>query len=123
MQTRPDRNIQLGDCRDDCVGGAHRLGRLIKGGKEAVSSSIELSATEPTELSANRSVVGRHKSLPRLVTESDGQIGGPHDVREEDCRKQTLWRPAGSKQGHCPLEFRTARPRWQRLTSLALAVG
>jgi hypothetical protein len=67
------------------------LGRLIKGGKEAVSSGIELSATEPPELSTNRSVVSRHQSLPRLVTESDGQIGGPHDVREEDCREQPLW--------------------------------
>jgi hypothetical protein len=123
MQTRPDRNAELGDCCDDCVGGAHRLGRLIKGGKEAVSSGIELSAAEPAELSPNRSVVGRHQPLPRLVTESDCQIGRPHDVREEDGRKQPLWRPAGSKQGHCRLEFRSPRPRWQRLTSLALADG
>jgi hypothetical protein len=75
MQARPDRDAQLRDCGDDCVGGAHCLGRLIKGGKEAVSGGIELSASEPAELSANRSVMGRHQPLPRLVTESDGQIG------------------------------------------------
>src|SRR5207249_101975 len=75
MQTRPDRNTQLGNCRDDRVGGAHRLSSLIKGGKKAVSGGIELSSTEPPELSSNRRVVGRHQPLPRLVTEADGQVG------------------------------------------------
>lgn len=87
VQARPDGNTELGDCRDDCVGGTHCLGGLIKGGKEAVSGGIEFSATESAELSANRGVVGRYQPLPRLVTESDGQLGGPRDVREEDCRK------------------------------------
>src|SRR5207248_10931433 len=116
-------NTELGDCRDDCVGGAHRLGGLIEGGKEAVSSGIELSAMEPPEFAANRSVVGRHEPLPRLITESDGQIGGPHDVREEDCRKQPFWRPAGSEQAHCPWEFRTPRPRWQTIDFAARRIS
>ena len=97
MQARPDRNTQLGDCRDDRVGCPNRLGRLIKGGKEAVSGGIELSAMEPAELSANRSVMGRHQSLPGLVTEPDGKLGGPHDVGEEDCREQPLWLTGGIK--------------------------
>jgi hypothetical protein len=105
VQTSSDRNTKLGDCPDDRVGGAHRPSRLIKGGKEAVSGGIDLSATVPAELSANRSVVGRHQPLPRLVTESDGQIGGAHDVREEDRRKQPLWRSAGSEHGHSLLSF------------------
>lgn len=87
VQARPDGNTKLGDCRDDGIGGAHCLGRLIESGKEAVSGGIEFSATESAELSANRGVVGGYQLLPRLVTEPDGQLGGPHDVREEDCRK------------------------------------
>jgi hypothetical protein len=114
MQTRADPNTQLGDCRDDRVGSTYRLGRLIKGGKEAVSRSIQLSATEPAKLPANRRVVSRHQPLPGLVTEFDGQVGGPGDVREEYCRKQPPRRPAGSKDGHCLMEFRPPRPLWQR---------
>jgi len=86
VQARPNRDAQPGDCRDDRIGGAHRLGWLIEGGEEAVSGGIELSAAEPAELSANRSVVGRYKPLPRPVPESDGEVGRPDDIREKNCR-------------------------------------
>jgi len=86
MQARPDRDAQFGDCRDDRFGGANRLGRLVKGGEEPVSGGIDLSTTEPVELSANRSVVSRHELLPRPVPEPDGQVARPHDIREEDRR-------------------------------------
>jgi hypothetical protein len=82
MQACPDRNTQLGDCRDDCIGGAHRLSRLIKGGKEAVSSGIELSTAEPAELSAHRRMVRCQQISPSLVPEARGQLGRPDDVRE-----------------------------------------
>jgi hypothetical protein len=72
MHARPDRDAQLGDSRDDRLGGANRMGRLVKGGEEPVSGGIDLSTMEPVELSANRSVVSRHKPLPRPVPESDG---------------------------------------------------
>jgi hypothetical protein len=83
----PDRNAQLGDCRDDRVGAANRLGRLVEGGEESVSRGIDLSTTEAVEFSANRSVVARHKPLPFPVPEPGGQVGRPYDVREEDCRQ------------------------------------
>jgi len=86
MQARPDRDTQLRDCRDYRLGGANRQGRLLKGGKEPVPGRIDLPTTEPAELTANRSVVGRHKPLPPSVPESDGQVRRPHDIREEDCR-------------------------------------
>ena len=86
VQARPDRDAQLGDRRDDRLGGANGLGRLVKGGEEPISGGVDLSTTEPVELSTNRSVVGRHKPLPRPVPQSDGQVGRPHDIREQDRR-------------------------------------
>jgi hypothetical protein len=86
VQAHPDRDAQLPDCRDDRLGCTNRLGRLVEGGEEPVSSGIDLSTMEPMELSANRSVVRRHKSLPRPIPEADGQVRRPDDIREEDCR-------------------------------------
>jgi hypothetical protein len=86
MQARPDRDPYFGDCRDDRVGGTNRLGRLLKAGEESVAGGIDLSTTEAVQFSANRSVVGCYKLLPRPVPESGGQLGRPHDIREEDCR-------------------------------------
>ncbi|HEY8639094.1 MAG TPA: hypothetical protein VIL53_01165, partial [Solirubrobacterales bacterium] len=52
MQAGPDGDAQLGDCRDNPISGANRLGRLAKGGEKPVSGGIDLSTTEPAELSA-----------------------------------------------------------------------
>ena len=121
VQACPDRDAQLGDCRDDRVGGANRLGRLVKGREEPVSGRIDLSTAEPVELSADSSVVSRHKLLPWPVPESHGQVGRPHDVREKNCRYEPLWRPTGLRslsdaRAHCLLKFRSAWQQWQRLT-------
>ncbi len=101
MQAGPDRDAQPGDCRDNPISGANRLGRLTKGGEEPISGGIDLSPTEPAELSANRGVVRRHEPPPGLVPEAGGQLGRPHDVREQDCRQGPLWRPMGSKYVAC----------------------
>jgi hypothetical protein len=97
MQAGPDRDAQLGDCRDNPISGANRLGRLTKRGEEPISGGIDLSTTEPAELSANRGVVRRNELPPGAVTEAGGQVGRPHHVREQDCRQEPLWRPTGSK--------------------------
>jgi hypothetical protein len=97
MQAGPDRDAQLGDCRDNPISGANRLGRLTKRSEEPVSGGIDLSTTEPAELSANRSVVRRHELPPGPVPEAGGQVGRSYDVREQDCRQESLWRPTGSK--------------------------
>jgi hypothetical protein len=86
MQAGPDRDAQLGDCRDNPISGANRLGRLTKRSEEPVSGGIDLSTTEPAELSADRGVVRRHELPPGPVPEAGGQVGRPHDVREQDCR-------------------------------------
>jgi hypothetical protein len=82
MQARSDRDAKLGHCRDDCSGGVNRLGRLVERCEEAVSGGIDLSTAEPLELSANRSVVRCDEPLPCPVAKPDGQVSGPHYVRE-----------------------------------------
>jgi hypothetical protein len=91
MQSGSDREAQLGDGRDHGLGGANRLGRLVKRGEEPVSRGVELSTAVPVQLPANRSVVSRHKPLPCPVPESDGLVGRPHDVGEENRRQEPLW--------------------------------
>jgi hypothetical protein len=97
MQAGPDGDPQLGDCRDNPIGGANRLRRLTKRSEEPVSGGIDLSTTEPAELSANRGVVGRNELPPGPVPEAGGQIRRPHDVREQNCRQEPLWRSSESK--------------------------
>ena len=86
MQARPDRDAELPNCLDDRIGGANSLGRPLKRGEEPVPGGIDLATTEPVELPANRSVVGRHKLLPGTVSESDGHLGRPDDIGEQDRR-------------------------------------
>jgi hypothetical protein len=82
MQARSDRDTKFGHCRDDCSGGVNRLGRLVKRCEEAVSCGIDLSTTEPPELSPNSSMVRRDEPLPRPVAKPDGQVSGPDYIRE-----------------------------------------
>jgi hypothetical protein len=97
MQAGPDRDAQLGDCRDDPISGANRLGRLTKRSEEPISGGVDLSTTEPAELSANRSVVGRNELPPGAVPKAGGPVGRPHDVREQNCRQEPFWRSTESE--------------------------
>src|SRR5690242_9590617 len=47
MQSGSDREAQLGDRRNHGLGGANRLGRLVKRGEEPVSRGVELSTAVP----------------------------------------------------------------------------
>jgi hypothetical protein len=97
MQAGPHRDAQLGDCRDDPISGANRLGRLTKRSEEPISGGVDLSATEPAEFSANRSVVGRNELPPGAVPKAGGPVGRPHDVREQNCCQEPLWRSTESE--------------------------
>jgi hypothetical protein len=88
MQSGSDREAQLGDRRDDGPGGANRLGRLVKRGEEPISRGVELLTTVSVQFPANRSVVSRHKPLPRPVAESDGLVSRRHDIGEENRRQE-----------------------------------
>ena len=90
MQAGPKRDAQLGDCRDNPISGANRLGRLIECREEPVASGIDLSTTEPAQLLAHRGVVCRQEIPPSPVAEAGGQLGRPHDVREQHRCQESL---------------------------------
>lgn len=77
------------------------MGGPIECREESVARGIDLPAAESAELAANRDVVRRQESLPGAVSETDGQLGGTHDVREEHRRQRPVSRLTGSNHVDC----------------------
>ncbi len=84
VDSRPDAYAEFANGCDDVACARHRLGWTLKGGKEAVASSVDLATTEPVKFFAYQCVVMRKKYLPRTIAQIDDTLGGPNDVGEQD---------------------------------------
>jgi hypothetical protein len=95
MQSDTDGDTELTDRGGDRLSSMKRLRRLFERREESISSRINLSTVEPAKLSADRGVVGRHKSLPLPVPEPHGEICRADDVGEEHRGDEASVRLAG----------------------------
>ena len=79
---------------------AHRAGRAVEGGEEAVAERLDLLAAVAGERGAHERVMAVEQLAPAAVADLRGPLGRADDVREQDGGEHALGRPRGARAGH-----------------------
>src|SRR5437667_937302 len=87
VKARADSDTKLMDTLDNRERAADRAGWPVEDGKEAVASSIDLSAAKTSELAANEAVMVADEGAPSCIAQLNGPTGGLDHVREEHGRQ------------------------------------
>jgi len=79
--------------------------RTVEGGCEAIAHGLHLAASEPLELTAHGLIMSIEEVDPSVVPELASQLGGTHDVREQDRGEHSFSAGAPSRARHELLQF------------------
>ena len=75
---------------DDRLRTAHRAGRAVERGKEAVTGGVDLGSPVSTNHRADRRVVAFDKALPGVIAELCSSVRRANEVGEQHGRQDTI---------------------------------